>query len=133
MGRIRSRWLAGLTAATIVFGVAFAAAASLGVSSDGLSAGQDVVVSCDTNGVATSYTTTYDTGANAYLVTTVTVSGVDVACDGVAYAITLEAPSGTANEFTGTITLSGGSFDVDVSGAGVDAGDVVNIAIALAG
>jgi hypothetical protein len=28
---IRNRWLAGITAATIVFGVAFAAAASLGV------------------------------------------------------------------------------------------------------
>ena len=133
MAHIRSRWLAGLTVATIVFGVAFAAAASLGVTSDGLSAGQDVVVSCDTNGVATSYTTAYDTGANAYLVTTVTVSGVNNACDGIAYALSLEGPSGTANEFTGTISLSGNSFDVDVSGAGIKASDVENVAIAIAG
>jgi hypothetical protein len=126
----RSRWLAGITAATIVFGVAFAAAASLNVTSDSLAAGQTAVVSCQTGAVNTSYTTSYDVTVHAYVVNTVTVSGVSAACNNLAASVTIEGPSGTP--YTYAATAATGSFDVSVTDV-VLAKDVVSVAVAISG
>lgn len=79
--------LFGLT----LFGTAMGSAASLGgISADGLGADDTIVASCDTDGVTTSYTTSYSAAATAgYKVATVTVAGLNNACDGDAIEVRL--------------------------------------------
>ena len=65
-------------------------AASLGGStSTGLGAEDVDVVSCDTDGVALSYTYVYDAAAKHYKVTAVNVAGVAAACVGKAASVSL--------------------------------------------
>lgn len=74
----------GVLFGATLFGTAMGSAASLGgVSAQGLGADDAIVGSCDTDGVATGYTTAYNTtGSAGYKVATVTVSALNNACDG---------------------------------------------------
>jgi len=75
---------AGGTAAAAVV----ASAANIGtVNSTDLAAGTDVIAACDGNGVDVSYTTTFVAGE--YKVSTITLEGVDDACDGQDVKVTL--------------------------------------------
>ena len=77
------RTIAGVVAGVTVFGAVFASAASLGgITSGNVSADNAVVASCDTDGVTTAYTTSWDGTDDRYEVTSVTVSGIANACDG---------------------------------------------------
>jgi hypothetical protein len=72
-----------VVAGVTVFGAVFASAASLGgITSGNVSADNAVVASCDTDGVTTAYTTSWDGTDDRYEVTSVTVSGIANACDG---------------------------------------------------
>ena len=88
--------LFGLT----LFGTAMGSAASLGgISADGLGADDTIVASCDTDGVTTSYTTAYSaSGTAGYKVATVTVSGLNNACDGDAIEVRLTGASNASLE-----------------------------------
>ncbi|GAA3215743.1 hypothetical protein [Microbacterium terregens] len=83
-------------AGVLAFAAVVASAASLGtVTSDNLGAGTTVVASCDTvGGVNVSYTTVYDATASQYKVSSVTLSGVDAACNGQAVKISLYGAAG---------------------------------------
>jgi hypothetical protein len=114
----RRRLVIVLVAATAVFGAVFAFAASLGVSSASLGAGDAVVSSCDTNGVSASYSTTYSSG---YKVSAITVSGIAAACDGKTVSATL---TGTGANLPQTVSLGtyvdgtdNGSKSANISGA----------------
>jgi hypothetical protein len=106
------RWILSLLLATTVFGAVFASAASLGgINTGNLGADDQAITSCDTNGVATTYTTAYNTtGSAGYKVGNLTVSGISDACDGQSIAVTLV---GTANaslqEVTGTVPTAAGA------------------------
>jgi hypothetical protein len=65
-----------------VFATVFGLAATLGVSPNDLGAGSSVVGSCDTNGVSTSYSNTWDATDKRYEVQNVTVNGIADTCDG---------------------------------------------------
>jgi hypothetical protein len=83
--------LAGVTASAM----AFAMAASLGgITSGQLGADSAAIASCDTDGVTTSYTTAYDSTDQRYEVSSVTVAGVNDACDGKTMKVTLSATGG---------------------------------------
>jgi hypothetical protein len=106
MRKITIKTLAALTA----FGAVMAMASTLGgVTPDVLGAEDSPVVSCDTNGVATSYPSVWDATDDRYEVASVTVEGVDDACDGQTVKVTLTDNGGNA--------LSEGTLAIPVSGA----------------
>jgi hypothetical protein len=88
-----------------VFGGVFAMAASLGgISSSSVGADDAVVASCDTNGVTTSYGSAWDAVDKRYEVSTVTVGGVDDACDGLTVKVTV-TDSGGASLGAGALSI----------------------------
>lgn len=104
-----------LMVGAMVFGTVFAVAASLGVTTNGLGAGNADVTSCDTNGVTTGYETSFVSGG--YKVTEVNVTGVnDAACNGHTLGITLVNSGGTSiGTGTATITTGTSSYDVPIA------------------
>lgn len=86
----RKRLLIAALVGITVFAIVFAVAASLSITSSTLGAGTATVASCDTNGVATSFDTTYSSSAVGYKVTNVHVTGIATpACDGLTMKVTL--------------------------------------------
>jgi hypothetical protein len=113
---MKKRLLVSLIAGTAVFGSVFAFAASLnGVDSDNLGADDDVVASCDTDGITTSYTVAYAAANDRWEVTHVVVGGLAALCEGETLSLTLtdstDAVIGTASALVGPTTTSQ-SFDV---------------------
>jgi hypothetical protein len=112
----RRRRGAVLLLGVAAFGLAAASAASLGgLTSSSLGADNGSVSSCDTNGVSIAYgAPSYQaSGANAgqYTVSTVSVTGIDVACNGKTIAVTL-SDSGNASLGTGTATVAAGAASI---------------------
>jgi hypothetical protein len=97
----KRRTFLAVLAGIIVCSLVVAAAASLGgITSSSLGADDAVVASCDTNGVTSSYTTTYNTTSTAgFKVNDLTVGGIDDACDGLTMTVTL---TGAANASLGS-------------------------------
>lgn len=137
--------LLGLT----VGGGILASAASLAVTGNTLGAGTTLIASCDTDGVALKYGHTYvggtvnpaPQGPGAYRTSSVTVSGIALACVGKAISITLKDSAGVslgngtvaaivannvapATDSTVTINFAGPNF--------IDATNVVGAAVVIA-
>lgn len=122
--------LAGLA----ITGIVGASAASLGgIAPNSLGAETEVVASCDTDGVAVSYTTSYNATDDEVQVDTVTISGVNAACDGLAYEVILTG-DGTPRVVLGTSAPgtadASGSFSPAFA-PGIDAELVTGIAITI--
>lgn len=93
---MKKRALIAILAGLVVFAGVFAMAASLGgVTSTTVGADNTAVTSCDTDGVTTSYATGWDATDKRYEVTSVTVGGVNDACDGQTLSVTLTDAAGT--------------------------------------
>ena len=70
-------------------------AASLGgITSNKVGADNTAIASCDTDGVTTAYATSWDTTDKRYEVTSVTVAGVNDACDGQTLSVSLTDSTG---------------------------------------
>jgi hypothetical protein len=103
----RRRYLIAGLAAVAVFGSVAASAATLGgVTAGGLGADTTLVASCDTDGVSLSYGTAFAVGG--YQVTSVTVKGINGACDTQNLQVTLTGSAGAA--------LSAGSTTLSITG-----------------
>ena len=107
------RILVALVVAGAVGGGIYGAAASLGTfTTDSLGSASTVVASCNTTASPkASYATSYSTAANSYVVTGVTVSPLDAACNGKTASMTLTGPAspvtvGGVSVGTGTVTFS---------------------------
>jgi hypothetical protein len=115
----RRRLAAAALALIGVAGLGLASAAQLNVSSGSLGAGTAVVASCQPVGqpITVGFTTTF--GGGAYQATHVRFSGVDASCGGRTYQITVlnTANQPIGSEYTGTVTLTGGVFTVDIADA----------------
>lgn len=97
--------LIALGAGLTVFAGVFAMAASLGgITSTKVGADNTAVASCDTDGVASAYTTAWDATDKRYEVTAVTVSGVADACDGQTLSVSLTDSTG-AQIASGTLAI----------------------------
>ena len=99
------RTIAGVLAGLVVFGAVFAMAASLGgITSGRVGADDAAVASCDTDGVTTSYATSWDATDERYEVTSVTVSGIANLCDGQTLSVSL-TDAGGAQLGSGSIAV----------------------------
>ncbi|MHB1475342.1 MAG: hypothetical protein ACYCV4_17315 [Dermatophilaceae bacterium] len=107
--------------ALAAFGALTASAASLGgLTSSTLGAAQVVVASCQTTttpGIGLAYTNVYDPTTNAYQTTAVTMSGVDAACVGKHFQLTLSdgTPATWQKETTGTFPTPASGSTTTVS------------------
>src|SRR5690606_34902020 len=120
--------------ARLAMGISGAAAASLGGLSGGsLGADDQVIASCDTDGISSSYTTAYDSAAQEYRVTGVNFTGVNPACNAKAASVSLR--NGTTNLGTTTassITVSGNAFAMTLA-APVTAESVNGLSLVISG
>jgi len=121
-----------------VFAGVYGFAASLGVNSDSLGAGNSAVAACQAGTVSVSYTAGYNSAAPAgYRATTVTVGNLDTsgaACGGKAIRVTLTGPgasNASLGEQTGTVPSSGTSMNFGF--AGVNASDVTGVHVVVSG
>ena len=130
----RKRLVIAVIVGLTVFATVFAVAASLNLTASSLGAGEATVASCDTNGVATSFDTTYSATAGGYKMTTVHVTGIATpGCDGRAMKVTL---IGTADaslaEVTATLaTPAADPTDLSFSSANVLASAVLKISVVI--
>ncbi|MGQ0678995.1 MAG: hypothetical protein ACT4OM_04945 [Actinomycetota bacterium] len=132
---MRNRMIGALIAGTMVFAAAYALAAPLSVGSDNLGAGTDVVASCDTDGVTTSFTPLFDDPD--YRVLNVKVGGLNALCNGETISVTLTNSLGSVIG-NGSHLGSGASRTVNIVGEPVasvlpTAADVHNIAVVITG
>jgi hypothetical protein len=88
-----------------VAGLSLASAAQLTVNSASLGAGTSVVASCDTDGIAVTYTNVYSAASGVYNTSAVQLTGVAAACNGLTYRVQLQGTGGAAlgAEVTGTV------------------------------
>jgi hypothetical protein len=121
--------------ATIVAGLVFTSvygfAASLGLSSSGLGAGNAVVAACG-SGITASYTTTYSSSLPGYSVGQVNLASIPAGCLSKSYKIQLTGAAGAAvgSEMTGTLPSSGTSANIATSGS-PDASAVTGISVVI--
>lgn len=117
--------------ASIVFAGVYGFAASLGVTSSGLGAGNAVVAACGT-GITASYTTAYASGIPGYAVSQVNLASIPAACLSKSYKIQLTGAAGAAvgAEMTGTLPSSGTTANIATSG-NPDASLVTGISVVI--
>ncbi len=131
---MKSRMTKVLLGALLAMGLSGAAAASLGGLTGGsLGADDQIVASCDTDGISSSYTTAYNAASQEYRVTGVNFSGVNAACNAKAASVSLR--NGTTNLGTtnaASITVASGSFSVAL-GTPVSASAVNGLSVVISG
>ena len=117
--------------ASIVFAGVYGFAASLGLSSSGLGAGNAVVAACGT-GIQAAYTTAYSSSLPGYSVSQVNLSSIPAACLSKSYRIQLTGAAGATvgAEMTGTLPASGTTANISTSG-NVDASAVTGISVVV--
>jgi hypothetical protein len=96
----KKRLIVALLLATLAFAGMVGSAATLGgITNGNLGADDTVIASCDTDGVSLAYTYAYNTtGTAGYKVATVTVGGINDACDLQAIGVTLTGAANAALE-----------------------------------
>jgi hypothetical protein len=115
----KNRIVVALLGGILGAGLIGASAATLGGLTGGsLGADDQVVASCDTDGIVSSYTTAYNATAQTYQVTAVNFTGVNAACNGKAASVSLRTGVtnlGTTN--VGAITVAANAFTITLSAA----------------
>ena len=102
------RTIAGVLAGLTVFGAVFAMAANLGGITGGqVGADNTTVTACDTNGVGTTYASSWDVTDQRYEVTSVTVTGIADSCDGDTLSVSLTNAAG-AQIGSGSVAIATG-------------------------
>jgi len=132
----RDRVSISLIVAIAVFSIIYAVAASLNVTAGTLGAGSSDVTSCDGDGVATTYATSFSTSLGGYQVTTVSVAGIATpGCDGRTIKVTLfDSADQSLGEQTVTLaTPAANPTTLDFSSQDVLASDVAKVAVVISG
>jgi hypothetical protein len=124
------RLLIALIAGLAVFGGTFAFAATLGgVTTGTVGDSATVVASCDTDGVTAAFgAPSWDSTAKRYGLTTLDVSGINAACNGLGIKATLtDSTNASLGEATGTVAAGAASlsFASSVSAQTVNGIDIV--------
>ena len=115
--RTATKLMLAAAAALAAFGGVYGFAASLGITSSGLGAGNAVVAACGT-GTTVSYTTAYASGIPGYAVSQVNLASIPSTCLSKAYRIQLTGAAGVTvgAEMSGTLPASGTTATVATSG-----------------
>ncbi len=118
--------------AVLVFGGTFAFAASLGgVTTGSIGDSAVVVASCDTDGVTTAFSgPAWDSTGKRYGVSSLSVTGINVACNTDAIKVTLTDSTG-ASLGEGTGTVAAGAATVNFASP-VQASAVTGIEVVIA-
>jgi hypothetical protein len=128
----QKKTLFALVLALTIFGAVYGFAATLNVGTNQLSAGNATVASCQASGTPTgTYAVAYDSSITSYAVSTITVTGIDVGCNGKTLSATLTGTGGTS---LGTVSgaISGTSLALTPA-AHLDAKNVTGISVAING
>jgi hypothetical protein len=117
--------------ASVVFAGVYGFAASLGLGSSDLTAGNAVVSSCGT-GIQAAYSTAYSATLPGYSVTQVNLSSIPNGCLSKSYRVQLTGSGGATvgAEATGTLPASGTTYAVPMTG-NVDASAVTGISVVI--
>ncbi|MDP9270618.1 MAG: hypothetical protein M3P14_06580 [Chloroflexota bacterium] len=132
--KVRKRLAIAAIVGVTVFATVYAVAASLGVTASSLGAGTATTASCDTDGVATSFDTTYSSTAAGYKVTTAHVTGIATpGCDGRTMKVTLiGAGDASLAEVTATLaTPVADPTNLDFSGSNILASAVLKVSVVI--
>jgi hypothetical protein len=99
-----TKMILAAVAAIVVFASTYGFAASLGLTTSGLGAGNAVVAACGT-GIQAAYTTAYASGVPGYAVSQVNLSSIPAACQSKSYKIQLTGAGGAVvgAEMSGTL------------------------------
>jgi hypothetical protein len=127
------RILIAVVAGLAVFGGTFAFAASLGgITTGTIGDSATVVASCDTDGVTATFgTPSWDATNKRYGLTSLDVTSINAACNGLGIRVTLKDSTGTSlTEVTGTVAAGAASFTLSPS---VSAQSVAGIDVVIAG
>jgi hypothetical protein len=128
--RVTKMVIAAVAAAT-VFGGVYGFAASLGLTTSGLGAGNAVVAACG-SGIQASYTTTYSASVPGYSVNQVNLASIPAGCLSKAYRIQLTGAAGATigSEMSGTLPASGTTASIATAGT-PDASLVTGISVVV--
>lgn len=125
-----SKLVLAVVASSVVFASVYGFAASLGLSSGGLSAGNAVVASCGT-GMTFAYTTSYYATQPGYAVNGISISGIPSGCLGKSLSVTFSDSTNAAlgSQVTATLPASGTTATVSItpSSNDIDASKVANV------
>jgi len=109
--------LVAVLAGVSIAGIMGASAATLGgLTSSSVGADNSVVAACDADGIAISYTTSYNATAQEYQVTAVNFTGVNALCDAKAASVSLRNGAtnlGTTN--SASITVAANAFSITLA------------------
>ena len=127
-----------LIVGTVIFAGIYGLAASLGVSTQSLGAGNSAVAACQSTTLTASYATTYSSTLPGYAVGVVTVNGLDTTvghCASKAFKVELVNSSNTSlGEVTGTTPASPAtSFTADFTSSNVAAANVTGVHVLITG
>ena len=131
----RKRTLFAVVLAVTIFGAVYGFAATLGISSNNLSAGNVAVASCQATPVTGTYTTAYDSTIPGYKVASVIVTGLSTTCGSKAVSATLTDSSNNAiagGTLTGTAPVGGGTLTLTPASS-VSAATVAGVSVAING
>lgn len=131
----KRRSLLALLAGVLVFSIVVGMAASLGgFTSDSLGADDSVVASCDTNGITSSYTNSYNaSGTAGFKVDDVSIGGIADTCDGKDMTVTLTGAAGVSLGSATQVVPTDPAFTnvVDILGQGVLSEAVTGIHVVI--
>jgi len=120
--------------ALTMFGAVYGFAATLNFNTNTLSAGNQIVGSCDSAGAAVvKYTTAYDATSSGYKVTGVNITGLDTACNGKTISVEL---TGSGTNLPNALTsgaVAAGAYSAGAPGTTVLTKDVTGVSLALNG
>lgn len=104
--------LSTVLVALLMFGIAGAAAASLGgITSSSLGADTTVVAACDSDGISVAYTTSYDHASGEFRVDSVDITGMATACTGQTLSLDLlSGGNASLGSASGAVTGASQSF-----------------------
>jgi len=128
------RLLLALSLAALIFSGVYGLAASLGVSTQTLGAGNTAVAACQSGTLTASYATLYDSTIPGYKVGVVTVSGLQAGCYSKAFKVELTSSSNASlGEVANTTPSSGTFFTADFTSSSVQAANVAGIHVTITG
>jgi hypothetical protein len=134
---MRKRIAVAIASGTVIFGGVYGFAASLGVSSGTIGAGNSAVASCQSTTLTPAYASSYSSTLPGYTVGVVTVNGLDTTagkCASKSFRISLVNSSNTSlGEVTGTTPASGTSFTADFTSSNVSAANVTGVHVLVTG
>jgi len=112
-----TKFLVAAVVASIVFASVYGFAASLGLTSSGLGAGNAVVSSCG-SGITASYTSAYSASLPGYYVSQVNLAGIPAGCLNKGFRIQLTGAGNAAvgAEITGNLPASGTTANINTTG-----------------